>query len=106
MADGKVGRPKGLPKYGGRKKGTPNKRSHLLHSLLEKESINWGKEFKAALDADNIDKCNVLISMLPFMCSKLKEQNPSEDSDVVEDLNQPHVSLLGMLNDDDSNEVA
>ena len=33
MANGKVGRPKGLPKYGGRKKGTQNKVTALASDV-------------------------------------------------------------------------
>lgn len=33
MANGTVGRPKGLPKYGGRKKGTPNKITALASDV-------------------------------------------------------------------------
>jgi hypothetical protein len=34
MADGKVGRPKGLPKFGGRAKGTPNKVTRDLKEMI------------------------------------------------------------------------
>lgn len=34
MADGKVGRPKGLPKYGGRAKGSPNKATSAARAAI------------------------------------------------------------------------
>jgi len=44
MANGTVGRPKGLPKYGGRAKGTPNKATiafkETVTQLLERNSTN------------------------------------------------------------------
>jgi hypothetical protein len=35
MADGKRGRPKGLPRYGGRQKGTPNKSTAAIKELAQ-----------------------------------------------------------------------
>ena len=39
-------KPIGLPKTGGRKAGTPNKKSVWLREELENAGINWGNEFK------------------------------------------------------------
>ena len=42
MANGKVGRPKGLPKYGGRAPGTPNKITKQLKDMILEALDNAG----------------------------------------------------------------
>lgn len=48
--DGKRGRKPGTAKTGGRIKGTPNKRSIVLHKILVDSGVDIGKEIKKAFE--------------------------------------------------------
>ena len=65
MAGGKVGRPKGLPKYGGRQKGTLNKRPYMLSELRE-AGIDVIKEIMSLMPQCSPD------TQLQAWCSLLK----------------------------------
>jgi hypothetical protein len=84
----KLGKPTGSPKSGGRKAGTPNKRSVWLREELDRANIDWGLELKKALDTLDYKKAEILVSLLPFLNPKLKEkevedtqETSSEDSE-------------------------
>lgn len=63
----------GLGKFGGRKKGTPNKISSETRELLKKFVESRWEEFMN--DYDSIenpkDKCYIMVSILPFVSPKL-----------------------------------
>ena len=66
-------KPIGLPKTGGRKAGTPNKKSVWLREELENAGINWGEQLKEALSSLDYKKAEILISLLPYLNPKMKE---------------------------------
>lgn len=90
----KLGKPTGSPKTGGRKAGTPNKRSIWLREELDKADINWGIELKKALDTLDYKKAEILVSLLPFLNPKLKEK---EMEDEVESKAEEADSLLNLI---------
>ena len=69
MANGKPGRPKGLPKTGGRKKGTRNKATASIREAIEaKDPI--GRLFEIAAEyraeGDKEGESKTLIAVLPY----------------------------------------
>ncbi len=75
-------RPKGLPKTGGRKKGTPNKRTQaqeelqeLLMPYLTGEGLaSHAGKMKLADDLQAmtpVDRCRAIASYMPYMMPKL-----------------------------------
>lgn len=76
-----VGKPKGLPKSGGRQVGALNKKTYWLQCVLQEVGLNWGAEFKKAFDQDNFQKCQLLASLLPYLNPRVGEkQIDDEDS--------------------------
>jgi hypothetical protein len=66
-------RPQGVPKTGGRKKGTPNRSSLLLHEVLENLNVDVPKMIADALPQLPIEKrVEVLTSLLPYLYPKRK----------------------------------
>ena len=68
------GKPKGLPKTGGRSKGTPNKRTLMFAEMLEAKGLDVIKEMKRAIDSDNVDMFRALTDLIPYMAPKLLER--------------------------------
>lgn len=80
-----MSRPKGLPKTGGRKAGTPNKRTVVLKEELERVGFDWQVEFQKAYSSSETFKCKILVDLLPYLTVKLKEQEVKEEfEDLVE----------------------
>lgn len=66
-------RPSGLPKTGGRKKGTPNKKSYLLDYHLEENDFDLVKELLTLYPTlENQQKVNLLLKLLEFSYPKRK----------------------------------
>ena len=70
MANGKVGRPKGLPKYGGRKKGTPNKitsvSQDVRRTIFEAFNLLGGVEYLVNVGRTEPKTfCGLLARVLP-----------------------------------------
>jgi len=59
-----VGRPKGSPKTGGRKKGVKNQRSIILHEILANSGVDIGAEIKKAFDYATPDQKILLIKIV------------------------------------------
>lgn len=74
-----MSRPKGLPKTGGRKPGTPNKRTVVLKEELERVGFDWQVEFQKAYSEAETYKCKILVDLLPYLTIKLKEQEVGEE---------------------------
>lgn len=74
-------KPMGLPKSGGRKAGTPNKKSIWLREELEKAEINWGEQFKASLEVLDYERAKILISLLPYLNPRIKERDSEAESE-------------------------
>lgn|GEM_PF-826279 len=74
-----MAKPKGLPKSGGRQKGTPNKRTIGFLEVLEGKGINLLETIiDEAMGLSGRDKINVLVDLLPYVYPKRKptEQEP------------------------------
>lgn len=85
----KPGKPAGSPKSGGRKPGTPNKKTLWLRDELDSVNLSWGQEFKKALDSNDVKKAEILVSILPFLNPKIKDR----DVDIEEDESTPETEI-------------
>jgi hypothetical protein len=83
----KQGRPVGLPKTGGRKAGTSNKKTYWLRDQLEQVDFDWGNEFKNTMIANNYEKAKILIELLPYLNPKIESKPIDEDGSQSDDLN-------------------
>ena len=70
----KTGGRKGMPKTGGRKKGTPNKVNKERRELLAKFLDDKFEEFMYAWDSidDPYKKCSIYTDLIPFATPKLQ----------------------------------
>lgn len=81
-----MGRPKGTPKSGGRKKGTKNKHTVRLMEILEQENFHWAQEFVKAYTTQNFEALAILTDLIPYIAPKLAEQEVSDsEGDSAED---------------------
>ncbi|MBF1559026.1 MAG: hypothetical protein HXO13_06660 [Prevotella salivae] len=67
----KVGRPAGQPKYGGRKKGTPNKTTQITRKVIN--DIAEGMQSQVMKDLAQLepaDRVKVFIKLCEFLVSK------------------------------------
>lgn len=76
---GKRGRKKGCVKTGGRKPGTPNKKSIWLKDELQRVGLSWGEEFKKALNQNDYQKATILANLLPYLNPRLKDVQPEQE---------------------------
>lgn len=68
-----MARPAGLPKTGGRKKGTPNRRSELLSDNLNELGLDISERITELLPQLSTEKqMNALIQLLPYIFPKRK----------------------------------
>lgn len=61
-----MGAPKGHPRYGGRTKGTPNKKTSTLIDICDRKGIN---PFEALLDLCTNEEISVRLAALKEICS-------------------------------------
>jgi hypothetical protein len=67
----KVGRPVGQKKYGGRKKGTPNKVTQITRTLLNEMAYDMREQIREDLAAlEPADRVKVFIKLCEFLVSK------------------------------------
>ena len=93
MADGKAGRPKGLPRYGGRKKGTPNK---VNKDLRERISMflndNFDEAIKSWKNLEDKDKVKAYTELVRFSVPALQaislDANITKEDSVEDDLKE------------------
>lgn len=72
-----MARPSGLPKTGGRKKGTPNKRSELLSDNLNELGLDVSERITELLPQLSVEKqMSALIQLLPYIFPKRKPLEP------------------------------
>jgi hypothetical protein len=92
----KGGRPKGLPKTGGRKKGTPNKLTSETKQMLA-EIVRYGVEnIKDGLDSMEFDKLedeigtyfSIVSRFLPYVLPKQTETKVSIDEEQVQSIQE------------------
>jgi hypothetical protein len=86
-------RPKGIPKTGGRKKGTLNKSTLLMSVFLADHDYDFGTELKQALATMNLAKLVVLEKLFPYYFAKpmiapieIKPENPQASVKNADDL--------------------
>lgn len=72
-------------KTGGRRKGTVNNKSLWLRETLVKSDIDWGREYKKALDARDSEMLQALSVLLPYLNPKMKERDADAEVEVAED---------------------
>lgn len=83
-------RPKGTPKTGGRKKGSPGKKSIVIKDFrdrLEDNKINIERELAKAIRAGKLETIRNLALLLPYLAPKLKEaeKKPLPQEEETED---------------------
>ena len=92
--------PQKRPKYGGRKKGTPNKNSFLFRKALDEEDFNVVSElieqYKKIPEENYEEAIKMLTNMLPYLYPALKEVGFSElpKSDPLEKRDANNTSQL------------
>ena len=74
---------KGRPKTGGRKAGTPNKITKEKREIIAKFIDDKWDEFQSAFDDLKPEqKCNVMVSLLPFAFPKLAQVDYKDNTPV------------------------
>lgn len=68
------GRPPGIPKTGGRQKGTVNKRTLFLYNELSRVNFDWAREFTNAFASADPVRLRILVDILPYLVAKIKER--------------------------------
>jgi hypothetical protein len=76
-------------KTGGRKKGTPNKRTVWLRDALSDVEFSWEEEFKNAYASSDFARLHVLTALLPYLAPKIKERE-AVDADSTESTESLH----------------
>lgn len=80
-----MGRPPGLPKTGGRKAGTSNKKTDELRVILEKDGISIPEKILSLLPKLSAQKqVDTLISLMPYIYPKRKPFEPAGHNELIE----------------------
>ncbi len=91
-------REKGSIKTGGRQKGTPNKKSQNIVSILEDEGLNVARELACIyhLSNDSYEKIHILFKLLEYCYPKRKavENLPDESLIGEKDSSKSDLSCL------------
>jgi hypothetical protein len=82
----KKGKQPGTPKTGGRKAGTPNKKTYWLRQVLEENDFDWGKDFATSMRVSDYERVKILIDLLPYLNPKI-DPKPLDDDDSDNDIN-------------------
>lgn len=93
-----MARPKGTPKTGGRKKGTPNKTTAQIKELVVKlvgDNIDTFAEEFEKLDAG--DKIGLIKNLLPYVIPKQTETKHSFDAEQVQSVKESMDKLNEMF---------
>jgi hypothetical protein len=95
---GGPGKPKGLPKTGGRKKGTPNKNSLSVKSSLDAKGIDLIHEIITRIFelTDKGQQVSELKALLPYVYPRLKETDfiPDQAEEPTLDLDETQLLAL------------
>lgn len=84
---------KGSLKTGGRKKGTPNKKSLELHSLLSNNGINLIEELKVLLPKLSPEKkADVLLNLMQYLYPKRKSIDLKAEEEKTESIKVHFIS--------------
>lgn len=77
-----MGREKGCQKFGGRKKGTPNRRTQELKDLFESINFNVPEEIRKILnELEPEKKADILIKLLEYIYPKRKAVDVTDHSE-------------------------
>ena len=83
---GRGGRPSGLPKTGGRKRGTPNKSTAILRDELAELHFSPGRVLVSIAEnpktADDL-KIQICAILMPYVYAKLKPVEESTERGVI-----------------------
>jgi hypothetical protein len=94
----KPGKKPGSEKTGGRKAGTPNKRTCWLKSVLEENDFDWGKDFSLSMRCSDYERVKILIELLPYLNPKVNPQSLDDESSESNDINI-NLNLSSLLNE-------
>lgn len=91
-----MARPAGIPKTGGRSKGTPNKRTLAFSETLSERGIDvLGEILTAAADLSERDRANIYLNLLPYQYPKRKPTDaPFSINDYLDQLPQNDLEML------------
>lgn len=75
------GRPKGLPKTGGRKKGTPNKNNLRLRYRFEERGFDFVREVMETINEMTEPEARMvaLLKLAPFFMQRLRQEEEAQD---------------------------
>lgn len=96
----KQGKPKGLPKTGGRQKGTVNKKSLILRERLEQFGCNFDEQLANAILTQNYAMIKALSDMLPYLQPRLKEIDQPKDTPESPESNADTSNLVALVSND------
>jgi len=91
-----MARPKGQPKLGGRKKGTPNKKSLRFRDLLEENKVDFEVELAKAIVTGNVDMIKALKDLLPYLQPKISTEVSSQ-APPIEPVDNDDDNLLALV---------
>lgn len=95
---GKQGKPTGLPKTGGRQKGTLNKKSYWLREQLADVNFNWAADFKESMNCADYERVDRLIALLPYLNPKIEPRKiDADDTGPSNDDLNVNISLNGLV---------
>lgn len=94
----KGGRPKGLPKTGGRKPGVLNKKSYWLRDELERVGFDWADDFKDTMQLCDYDRARILIDMLPYLNAKIEPRKIDDENENSTDSDSP-INIGSVVNE-------
>lgn len=77
-------------KTGGRKKGTPNKRTVWLREAFDRGGVDFEGALKKALETQHVGMIEVLQGFLPYLAPKIKDR----DAEIGEEQSQDPLAAL------------
>jgi len=80
-------------KTGGRKPGTPNKRTVFLKNELERIGFDWASQFNRAYAENDVVRLRVCMELLQYLVAKPKEREVEPEYIEVEQEAQPDTAL-------------
>jgi hypothetical protein len=85
----KLGRPKGLPKTGGRQKGTPNKTNVRMRDRFADAGFDFVDEVISTLRAIQSPevKADLLVKLTPFFMQRLREESETTPTPATDNQN-------------------
>lgn len=90
------GKPKGLPKSGGRAPGTPNKKTIYFSELLNQQSsFSFINEIKRCFDELQVqDRVALIMQLMPYVAPRLNAKDISDPEEIKQQAPQNILDLV------------